>query len=223
MRRIKAVVRSLPVYWLLSSRFSPVFEVIQLIAKTVALPLPASWAPCKHHSKFFHSFQVQDSVDAFQSPAMGGVARKQIFPPSLSLGKRKLCLGSRVRRVSRLSPDSPFLREAGGGSSPRSQGQREVSWPFEVVPSASAARRRCGVAGLIKSQQLINSLTRGALARRPKTKAWARDSGWNCYKTAGAGKEVRRVGEPRHRVSSLRLTAGRAEQDLALKWQLLCR
>lgn len=119
------------------SRFSAVFEVIQLVAKTVALPLPASRAPCKRRSKLFHPFQLQDSVGAFQSPAMGGVARKQIFPPCLSLGKRKLCLGSRIRRVSRLSPGSPFLREPEEGAA-LARRDSEPSWPFEVVPCAAA-------------------------------------------------------------------------------------
>ena len=36
-------------------------------------------------------------MDAFSEPGMGGVARKQIFPPCLSLGKRKLGLGSCIR------------------------------------------------------------------------------------------------------------------------------
>lgn len=149
----------------------PVFEVTQLVAKAVALPLPGSCAPCICQCKFFHSFQIQGFSGCFSEPRIGGVARKQIFPPCLSLGKRKLCLGSHIRQVSRLLLGSPFHQEAGGGSSPCSQGERKVCWSFEVVPCASDTCRRCGVAGLIRSQQLINSLTCGALARCPKRKA----------------------------------------------------
>lgn len=164
MQRIKAVIPTFlctpPCVWA-----PPAFEVTQRCCQNRGFT-------SSRELKFFPSlsFPSRISLDAFSQPNMGGVVKEaNFFPPCLSLGKRKLCLGSHIRPASQLWLWAHLATrmDAEEGSSPRSQG--ETSRPFEVLPCASAT---CQRDALIRWQQLINSLDffffRGAPTPGPK-------------------------------------------------------
>jgi len=145
-----------------------VFEVIQLVAKAVALPLQGAELRADVSSSIPFRSRIQWMLFRAQHGRSSKEAKFSTLP---ELGQAEIVPWKPYKASQSALLGSPFHWEAGEGSSPCSQGEREVCRSFEVVPDASDTCRRCGVAGLIRSQQLINSLTCGALARCPKTKA----------------------------------------------------
>lgn len=108
-----------------------------------ALPLPWDRASCRRCPKSLLSLQTPHGASIFHSPARAGWRGGEFFHPARGWASGNGALGAFQGGWPRWAHLATGLRE---GSSPRSQPELQLC-SFEVVPWASAARRRCGEAG----------------------------------------------------------------------------